>query len=188
MAGHGKPGRLTNAEREAQSAWRKTIDWKALRACGCGGYKVTQGTVIQDDKRIRYLYCPSCKRSCKEVLGLNEAPPQMPRPQIVYFIECVGHSLVKIGWSNCVQGSGGRFQSLQTACPFQLALVGIIDHAGFKKEQHLHKKFADQRHLGEWFRFEEPIREYLRDNGYLLQDPILLRGRNMYVHIDHLRE
>lgn len=72
------------------------------------------------------------------------SPPSVPK-SCVYFIECVGHDLMKIGFSD--SHPKARFRDLQIACPFELRIVATIQGATVRDEKALHKKFT---HL--WFR------------------------------------
>lgn len=64
----------------------------------------------------------------------------------VYFIESEsGH--IKIGMS---ENPEWRLVVLQRDSKHNLTLLGICD-GGFRKEQSLHKEFADNRTTGEWF-------------------------------------
>ena len=67
-----------------------------------------------------------------------------------------GKGYVKIGHSKDI---GTRLSQLRTGSPIQAQLFAVI-HAGHSKslalslERRLHKRFADRRVRGEWFRFD----------------------------------
>jgi hypothetical protein len=66
----------------------------------------------------------------------------------VYFVSARELDLIKIGYAfNPVS----RFRSLRTMCPVDLTLEGAIP-GDFAKERELHRKFAEARVRGEWFR------------------------------------
>lgn len=66
----------------------------------------------------------------------------------VYFIEAVGHDLIKIGYALDLQK---RFTGLMTASPAPLTLLGVLD-GGPRLEMEIHEKLAAHRSHGEWFR------------------------------------
>jgi hypothetical protein len=77
----------------------------------------------------------------------------------VYFIAAPSAGLVKIGHSF---HPGHRLRGLQTLSPVPLTLLGSIP-GGQKAETQLHRRFADYRSHGEWFRLEGDLAEYVRE-------------------------
>lgn len=70
------------------------------------------------------------------------------QPCFVYVIRC--EQFVKIGKTTQKEN---RLATMQTANPFDLVTVAIIDaDDGDGLEKALHKRFARYRHRGEWFR------------------------------------
>ena len=71
----------------------------------------------------------------------------------VYFVRCLGTEFVKIGKARNVET---RLNSLQTGCPFDLALMFKIrcdsEKAAYELEGKLHKMFGEQRRRAEWFK------------------------------------
>lgn len=88
------------------------------------------------------------------------SPPTYRRPgrQMVYFIRAEsGH--IKIGISHHPKK---RMWDLQTACPFELELIGAVrtaDAASYEKA--IHEYFAAHRVQGEWFRPDPEIESYI---------------------------
>lgn len=74
----------------------------------------------------------------------------------VQSIEIVGHRFVKIGKTTNVDT---RFSQLQTASPFDLRFIDIIegDH-----ESKIHELLAAQRVRGEWFVLDAHVYDVLR--------------------------
>jgi len=66
----------------------------------------------------------------------------------VYFVECVGHDIIKIGGTST--GVRSRVISLQQSCPFELVCIGAYA-ADALEEKRLHQQFAEHRTRGEWF-------------------------------------
>lgn len=70
--------------------------------------------------------------------------------RVIYFVRAVGLSLVKIGVANCVHK---RVKDIGLVCPVDLEILGVIEtDRSAALENQLHRRFADLRHRGEWFR------------------------------------
>jgi hypothetical protein len=67
---------------------------------------------------------------------------------MIYFTQDTQTKAIKIGYS---KDPKKRRSGLQTATPNQLILLGVI-HGGLEHERAYHKKFADYRIQGEWFK------------------------------------
>lgn len=95
------------------------------------------------------------------LLAPNEAEVQRwldsPNKLRVYFIECVGHSLVKIGVSDAPRR---RVDDLQTGSPFELRLIHAIP-GDMKLERLLHYAFRGQHFRGEWFGLAGPVQAFI---------------------------
>lgn len=75
----------------------------------------------------------------------------------VYFIKEKDRPRVKIGFSKDIYS---RVTTLQTSCSSELMLVGFFE--GTKKdESDLHKQFASDRILGEWFHLSDKLQDYI---------------------------
>ena len=71
---------------------------------------------------------------------------------VVYIFKC--GNFYKIGWAVDYLK---RYKELQTGNPFKLERIVVIDcdssKYAQKLEAKLHKKYADKRYRGEWFKF-----------------------------------
>ena len=132
---------------------------------------------IRDERLFREQYA-SFEEYCRHEWGLSGSrldrmlavadetykPPdrtsptsKAPRESCVYFIECVGHSLVKIGVAtNVVQ----RLTDLKCACPFELRILATIP-GSFDDEGRLHSQFSGYHVRGEWFRLEGEVAAFV---------------------------
>jgi hypothetical protein len=77
---------------------------------------------------------------------------------MIYFVKA--NDRIKIGYAD---DPSDRISQLQTANSYDLEVLLIIE-GNYDKESELHKQFGKFRVAGEWFRFEEPIIEYIREN------------------------
>lgn len=78
--------------------------------------------------------------------------------QVVYVIEHE-HGYVKIGRSN---NPRSRVRHLQTACPYDLHIAGVIDCPdAVLTESRLHEKFEDRKKNGEWYNLTNRQKQYL---------------------------
>jgi len=76
----------------------------------------------------------------------------------VYFIGNTKEGYVKIGHSN---NPNKRLKSIQTGCPFRVDILHTIDDADIDVEKQLQKKFKLYNTVGEWFRYEGELKNYL---------------------------
>lgn len=76
----------------------------------------------------------------------------------IYFVQQGADGPIKIGKANNVRD---RMRGLQTSNPYPLRLLGVVD-GGMSEEADLHRRFADARMQGEWFRPDASILQYLR--------------------------
>jgi DNA helicase IV len=85
--------------------------------------------------------------------------------QIVYFMKHIGISAVKIGRTD-EANLNLRFDAMKVYSPYGAELIGIIKTEDAKKlEAELHKKFAYNRIMGEWFNVSEiEIRQLIIQN------------------------
>lgn len=73
----------------------------------------------------------------------------------VYLIRC--QDFVKIGFSN---GTRTRLSTLQMGNPHELKIIAVLP-GGEEMEKDLHRRFAEHRHRGEWFRIEGALATYI---------------------------
>lgn len=85
----------------------------------------------------------------------------------VYFIQALPDGPVKIGYTS--SSAKKRLAYLQTGCPFDLQLMGIIDAHPYK-ERDIHKAFNKYRLRGEWFKPEHEILEFIQENAIVLEE------------------
>lgn len=76
---------------------------------------------------------------------------------MIYFILSSEINAVKIGFTTNVEQ---RLSVLQTGSPHELKLVKVISGSP-RKEKQLHKKFAEYNIRGEWFHWNDVIKNYV---------------------------
>lgn len=76
---------------------------------------------------------------------------------MIYFVRSVNRH-IKIGYSNDPEY---RVKSLQTGCPTKLHIQAIMD-GNSQTELGLHELFAHLRVRGEWFRYTEELKWFIR--------------------------
>ena len=84
-----------------------------------------------------------------------DLPPSMKLSGTYFLAD--GEGRVKIGHSDDIRQ---RIATLQTGCPTNLELLGIID----KSEAELHVKFAHYHYRGEWFVLSDEIKTFIENN------------------------
>lgn len=91
----------------------------------------------------------------------------------VYFIFNIDCQAIKIGVAKNVEK---RLKSLQTSSPSILELLHKIQldslKEAFKLESLLHKRFANLRINGEWFKASEELRNYIRYSSSFYSQPV----------------
>ncbi len=66
----------------------------------------------------------------------------------VYFMQVEPEGPIKIGIAENVQS---RLDSIQSASPYPIRVIGVIPRGGIKLERELHRQFKEGRLRGEWF-------------------------------------
>lgn len=84
-------------------------------------------------------------------------PPEM----LVYFIRNGHKGAVKIG---VTANLSGRLSALSHPMMKELKLLGTIE-GGYGAEKEMHKRFAEYRIKGEWFKFEGKLKEFVESLG-----------------------
>src|SRR6266481_301165 len=74
---------------------------------------------------------------------------------LIYFFR--SGELIKIGWS---KEPASRLRELSTGNP-NLELVATME-GNRKSETELHRRFSHLRHKGEWFRFDDEIKDFIK--------------------------
>lgn len=75
----------------------------------------------------------------------------------VYFVLNEETSMVKIGWTKCLES---RLASLQTGSSSRLTVLATMP-GGRRDESRLHKRFAHLRSRGEWFSHEGELAAFI---------------------------
>ena len=82
---------------------------------------------------------------------------------MIYFIQAGTDGPIKIGQTE--NDVYSRMKQLQTGCPEELHLLWTYHGSGFT-EQELHTGFCEYNIRGEWFRPDEYIFNFIRENLY----------------------
>lgn len=106
---------------------------------------------IQTSENVRWYesvpYCAPC---------VDAGAVTMTTVRWVYFItDGVGH--VKIGYTVDVSA---RVRELQVGNPFPLSVIAAVK-GGAQLERELHRRFAEHRMCGEWFKLAPEIVDYI---------------------------
>lgn len=118
-------------------------------------------------KRLRLNGRPGEKVFSQSYDLAHESYEQQSKVHHVYFLR-IG-SRVKIGTTTNVDE---RIAALMTGMPGKAAL-SYVTKGGRQLETALHRKFAADRVRGEWFRFSDAIKQWIRDDKALRKaDPI----------------
>lgn len=67
---------------------------------------------------------------------------------MIYFVDAVGSKCAKIGFATELSS---RIRELQTGCPFEIRVIGLIDTDDIEQEKTIHRKLARWRIRGEWY-------------------------------------
>ena len=96
-----------------------------------------------------------------QVAGGGSSDHHLTGTEQVYFIQQGDNGPIKIGYSADPQR---RLQSLSTASPYPLRLLGVVD-GDMALEQALHHRFADHQLEGEWFAPTPDLLEFIANLG-----------------------
>lgn len=77
---------------------------------------------------------------------------------MIYFVRSIGAPFVKIGVAADV---AERVKTLQTAYPQELRVQAVLP-GSFATERGLHELFESSHHKGEWFRYNDKMKYFLR--------------------------
>lgn len=92
-----------------------------------------------------------------------------PTPGTVYFVAAESVALIKIGRTGDVRR---RMNALRVASPVHLQLLATIEDPAGTLERELHRRFADLRAHGEWFRADAAIHEFLAARSPSVPHPL----------------
>jgi len=91
------------------------------------------------------------EKEIKKVQDIDDS-----KSSVVYFIQAMGTNFVKIGRGK------NRLGSIQCGCPLPLQLLREIKCVNARGlEKHLHDKFKEERHRGEWFNLSDNIKGFI---------------------------
>jgi DNA-binding XRE family transcriptional regulator len=79
---------------------------------------------------------------------------------MIYFLKA--NDRIKIGYTH---DPADRISQIKTSSPYELEVVLLID-GNRDEERELHDRFRDLRRFGEWFQFDEPLRNYIESNDH----------------------
>lgn len=106
-----------------------------------------------------YLVTPGGKKIAIEQNKVRET-------EYVYLIYSEANNAIKIGRAKNVEE---RLQALQTAHPYPLKILKILEVSGKKAaidlEKQLHQQFAEYRLLGEWFKASEALMNFSQEQN-----------------------
>ena len=79
---------------------------------------------------------------------------------MIYFLKA--NNRIKIGYSH---DPSDRISGIQTSSPYRIEVLLLID-GDRDEERELHARFRDLRKSGEWFQFDESLRNYIENNDH----------------------
>ena len=83
---------------------------------------------------------------------------------MIYFIQTGKAGPIKIGYTENKTTLKQRFDTLQSATPFKLFLLGTMD-GNHKEEKGLHRKFKILQLAGEWFQVNDILINFIAGMG-----------------------
>jgi Meiotically up-regulated gene 113 len=108
-----------------------------------------------------------CTSRGEETLeGLRTGIGRKEKNGFIYFIATENAEVVKIGFS---VRPAMRLWGLRTASPFQLRLIGFLPGT-HRTERMFHRRFAEDRMHGEWFRNSDSVRAFIEGIGLIRPD------------------
>ncbi len=92
---------------------------------------------------------------------------------MIYFILAGELNRVKIGYSD--KDVRGRLEKLQTSSPARLELLGTSPGSATEEDQ-IHKKFESKHIGGEWYSYDEELREFVKNTITDVSQPVFDTG------------
>jgi hypothetical protein len=92
---------------------------------------------------------------------------------MIYFIQSGRSDFVKVG--HCAGKPRARLGQLQVGNPEELRLIAVKE-GGAREEAVFHERFAHLHVRGEWFRWDDELRDAARP---LLEDPDTIRDQRI---------
>jgi hypothetical protein len=100
---------------------------------------------------------------------------------MIYIISCDDIKTCKIGFSKTPEL---RLQQLQTANPYKLEIV-YVENGDSQKEKYYHSLFKDFKMEGEWFEYNDEIKNYFNISSLFNYQTI---SRENYLLWDYIEE
>lgn len=91
-------------------------------------------------------------------LGLSRKSQKGGDTHYIYFVQCVRLRFVKIGRS---RQPWTRFINIQTSCPDEVVLLGVIPCERTNEEQRVQAQFRHLHHHGEWYREADDLMAFI---------------------------
>lgn len=85
---------------------------------------------------------------------------------VIYLAWASGTPFWKVGFSGQLSGVKRRINSIQTGCPHEIILRGIKPQSPAHQESTIHSFMRSHRIHGEWFRYNEWIRQFVKTWPY----------------------
>lgn len=132
----------------------------SMKSCG---ERCCQPTKLRAIRKYEALLRSSKTLARPEVSSWIAEKKKPPKPEktyddFVYLVHASGHW--KLGVSQNVEQ---RLRELQTGCPFRVEIVKFWkSEQAAKVERALHRRFAEHRMEGEWFKLPESALTYLK--------------------------
>lgn len=125
----------------------------------------TEGLTRRTEPRMDFTWPPETVDRIRQIFaGVNPQQPRpVPRKIDVYFIRAEITGFIKIGYSD---DPPSRMQALRGG-PDVLTLELTLPGAGPEGEKEMHRKFAEYRHHGEWFRPGARLERFIEDHREL---------------------
>lgn len=111
-------------------------------------------------------YNKEVEKELRESIEYHSRPKKKPtyKEGYVYFLKSLEDNIYKIGYSTNLNK---RLDKITPKLPFEVKLAYKIKHNKvYRLEQYLHKKFADKRLNGEWFKLDANDIEYIKNNDF----------------------
>lgn len=89
---------------------------------------------------------------------MNEQKYSKNKPY-TYFIQCGVFVKIGVSWT-----PDRRMEDMQSCNPHELKLIGVIKNGGFEREKEIHEQFIKNRIHGEWFRLDDNLIKFIKNN------------------------
>jgi len=154
---------LSVSKRRAEEAYDARIE--ELKSGPVPSYFELAEAIAEADKAIRVAEIIASRRGHDAKIGrdlrrkVRKVIATAAAESVVYVVKRPRERMVKIGFSTNL---ASRMATLQTAAGAQLVLLAAA--AGTREdEKALHKRFAEHRASGEWFRYHREIERWVAE-------------------------